>query len=95
MQTILRVGVGESVVDNYCSGGCIYPIDIQSGRVDNTGWGHGADYSGIKIVGWDIVVADNPCHVDFIEGNHDSHSGMLGMDNKVTYRELKSLIYDK
>ncbi len=130
VQTILRVGVGESVVDNYCSGGCIYPIDIQSGRVDNTGWGHGADYSGIKIhpgtnvemvgfqipywndvkqfacdlaehlpevrcVGWDIVVADNPCHVDFIEGNHDSHSGMLGMDNKITYRELKSLIYDK
>lgn len=130
VQTILRVGVGDSVVDNYCSGGCIYPVDIQSGRVDNTGWGHGADYSGIMIhpgtdikmlgyqipywndvkryscslaehlpevrcVGWDIVVADNPCHVDFIEGNHDAHSGLLAMDNKITYTQLKSLIYDK
>ena len=130
VQTILRVGVGDSVVDNYCSGGYIYPVDIKSGRVDNTGWGHGADYSGIMIhpgtdikmlgyqipywndvkryscslaehlpevrcVGWDIVVADNPCHVDFIEGNHDAHSGMLAMDNKITYTQLKSLIYDK
>ena len=127
VQAILRVGVGDSVVDNYCGGGCIYPLDLDTGKVDNTGWSHGADYSGIKVhpgtciqmvgyqipfwkevrqyavalaehlpevrcVGWDVVVADNPFHVDLIEGNHDAHSGMLAMDQKVTYKQLLELV---
>ena len=25
VQAILRVGVGDSVIDNYCAWGCIYP----------------------------------------------------------------------
>lgn len=127
VQAILRAGVGNSVIDNYCAGGCIYPIDIENGKIDNTGWSHDADYKGIEIhpgtdikmigfqipywnevkqyalslakhlpevrcIGWDIVVADNPFHVDLIEGNHDAHSGMLAMDQKITYTQLLKLI---
>ena len=127
VQAILRAGVGDSVIDNYCSGGCIYPVDVETGKVGNTGWSHDADYNGlvthpgtgikmvgyqipywnevekyavslaehlpaVRCVGWDIVVADNPWHVDLIEGNHDAHSGLLAMDQKITYKRLLELI---
>lgn len=127
VQTILRAGVGDSVIDNYCREGCIYPVDVETGKVDNTGWSHDADYNGlethpgtnikmlgyqipywnevkkyaislaehlptVRCVGWDIVVADNPWHVDLIEGNHNAHSGMLAMDQKITYKRLLELV---
>lgn len=130
VQAILRVGIGDSIVDNYCSGGCIYPIDLKSGRVDNKGWSEHAGYEGIAVhpgtavkmvgfqipywdkirsyaialaehlpeircVGWDIVVADNPFHVDFIEGNDHPHSGLLSMDQKITYQEILYLLDSK
>lgn len=34
---VLRAGVGDSVVDNYCSGGAIYPVDVESGVVTGKG----------------------------------------------------------
>ncbi len=37
-RTVLRAGVGDSVVDNYCAGGCIYNIDIETGLVDSRGF---------------------------------------------------------
>ncbi len=30
---IFRVGVGDSVVDNYAHGGCAYEVDIETGRI--------------------------------------------------------------
>lgn len=30
---IFRVGVGESVVDNYAHGGCAYEVDLETGRI--------------------------------------------------------------
>ena len=38
MKFILRVGVGDSVVDNYCAGGCIYEIDEETGCVISKGY---------------------------------------------------------
>lgn len=33
LKMLLRVGVGDAVVDNYCSGGCVYEVDIESGHI--------------------------------------------------------------
>ena len=35
MKCLLRVGVGDTVVDNYCMGGCVYEIDVETGLVDS------------------------------------------------------------
>ena len=40
IKTILRVGVGASIVDNSHSGGCSYEIDVETGRVVSRGWSH-------------------------------------------------------
>lgn len=32
-KTLLRAGVGDSVVDNYAHGGCAYEVDITTGRI--------------------------------------------------------------
>lgn len=37
MSCVLRAGVGDSVVDNYCSGGVIYNVDVKEGIVDERG----------------------------------------------------------
>ena len=34
---ILRSGVGDTIVDNYCAGGVIYPVDVESGIVEDAG----------------------------------------------------------
>lgn len=33
LKMLLRVGVGDSVVDNYAHGGCVYELDSKSGRI--------------------------------------------------------------
>lgn len=33
MKMLLRAGVGDSVVDNYAQGGCVYEIDIETGHI--------------------------------------------------------------
>lgn len=33
LKTLLRVGVGDSVVDNYSAGGCVYEVDSKTGIV--------------------------------------------------------------
>lgn len=33
IKAILRAGVGDSVVDNYCQGGAIYEVDLETGLV--------------------------------------------------------------
>ena len=35
--TILRAGKGDSIVDNFCAGGVIYPLDVESGIVYDKG----------------------------------------------------------
>lgn len=37
LSCVLRAGVGDTVVDNYCSGGVIYPVDVDSGIVTGKG----------------------------------------------------------
>ena len=67
LSCILRAGVGDSVVDNYCSGGVIYPVDVKYGIVTGKGISHsGLDHIthpktdivmlGYKIPNWDILV---------------------------------------
>ncbi len=66
-KAILRVGVGDSVIDNYCSGGLIYPVNIATGVVEAPGIGkkYGEQMFhpgtsicmlGFKIPNWDKVV---------------------------------------
>lgn len=33
LKCLLRAGVGDSVVDNYANGGCVYELDVNSGRI--------------------------------------------------------------
>ena len=40
LSCILRAGVGNSPVDNYCSGGVIYPLDVEHGIVIGKGKSH-------------------------------------------------------
>jgi len=40
IKTTLRVGVGDSVVDNSHSGGCAYEVDINTGVIDSPHWSH-------------------------------------------------------
>lgn len=37
LKTVLRVGKGDSVVDNFCAGGVVYPIDKETGIIDGKG----------------------------------------------------------
>lgn len=43
LSCILRAGVGDTVVDNYCSGGAIYPVDVEQGIVIGKGKSHTGD----------------------------------------------------
>lgn len=64
----LRVGVGDSVVDNYSTGGVLYQIDIQTGIVDHKGI-QGCNYDviyhpntnicmvGFQMPHWDIAIS--------------------------------------
>lgn len=36
----LRIGIGESIVDNSHNGGCAYEVDLKTGIVCSKGWGH-------------------------------------------------------
>lgn len=40
IKTVLRVGVGDSVVDNSHAGGCSYEVDVETGRIISMGWSH-------------------------------------------------------
>jgi len=33
LKILLRIGVGDSVVDNYAHGGCVYEVQLESGRI--------------------------------------------------------------
>ena len=37
LKSMLRCGIGESVVDNFCSGGVAYPVDLATGLVEGSG----------------------------------------------------------
>lgn len=37
LKTVLRAGVGDTVVDNYHQGGCCYEVDINTGRICSQG----------------------------------------------------------
>lgn len=67
VKAILRAGVGNTVVDNYCQGGAIYEVDLKTGIVCTYGQSKnnaksyvhpGTDIVmlGYKIPNWDIVV---------------------------------------
>lgn len=66
LKSILRVGVGDTVVDNYAAGGCIYQVDNELGFVNTNGVSKykannkihpGTDIimMGYKIPNWEIV----------------------------------------
>lgn len=67
LKMLLRVGVGDSVVDNYAHGGCVYDLDISTGHITSpslmkTGeevYVHpGTDIFmlGRKVPNWDKVI---------------------------------------
>lgn len=69
LSCILRAGVGDTVVDNYCSGGVIYPVDVDKGIVDGPGKSRIGDghiihpntsivMLGYKIPNWDILIEE-------------------------------------
>lgn len=69
IKAILRAGVGNSVVDNYCQGGSIYEVDLQTGLVCTFGQSKNNSKSyihpgtnivmlGYQIPNWDIVIRE-------------------------------------
>lgn len=70
VKAILRAGVGNSVVDNYCQGGSIYEVDLNTGLVCTFGQSKNNSKSyvhpgtdivmlGYKIPNWDIVIRES------------------------------------
>jgi hypothetical protein len=69
LKALLRVGIGETVVDNYGSGGVFYEVDIDSGYIISTGNSHEKTgimihpqtdivMLGYKIPHWDAVLSE-------------------------------------
>lgn len=69
IKAILRCGVGNTVVDNYCAGGVIYPVDEKTGIVEASGMSiDGCHYVvhpgtniiilGYQIPHWDMVLKE-------------------------------------
>lgn len=67
LKTILRAGIGDTVVDNYCAGGVIYNVNVKTGFVDSKGISRaGSDHIihpnsnivmlGYKIPNWRSVI---------------------------------------
>lgn len=59
IKAILRCGVGDTIVDNYCAGGVIYPIDVKNGIVEDAGM----NFLGQECVqhpGTDIIMLGYP-----------------------------------
>lgn len=68
MKSMLRIGIGDSVIDNLATGGAIYDIDIEHGYVSSYGFSKygeklvyhpGTDHVvlGFKIPHWEKVIA--------------------------------------
>ncbi len=66
MKSMLRLGIGDSVIDNLAAGGAIYDIDIDGGYVSSYGYGkHGEKLVfhpgsknvllGFEIPNWELV----------------------------------------
>lgn len=69
LSCVLRAGVGDTVVDNYCSGGAIYPVDVKRGIVTGKGKSHTGDghiihpqtdivMLGYRIPNWNILLEE-------------------------------------
>lgn len=69
LSCVLRAGVGDSVVDNYCSGGAIYPVDVERGIVIGKGKSHTGEghiihpqtdivMLGYRIPNWSILIEE-------------------------------------
>lgn len=69
LSCVLRAGVGDTAVDNYCSGGVIYPVDVERGIVTSKGKSRiGGEHIvhpkieivmlGYQIPNWDILKED-------------------------------------
>lgn len=69
IKAILRAGVGNSVVDNYCQGGSIYEVDLKTGLVCTYGQSKNNSQSyihpgtdivmlGYMIPNWEIVTKE-------------------------------------
>lgn len=67
LKVILRAGIGDSVVDNYCAGGCIYEVDCENGIIISKGKRYigtthikhpGTDITmlGYQLPHWDKIV---------------------------------------
>lgn len=67
LKSVLRVGKGDSVVDNFCAGGVVYPVDKLSGIIEGKGIdmsmeeyiyhvGTSIQMIGRKIPFWDDVI---------------------------------------
>lgn len=56
MSCVLRAGVGDTVVDNYASGGVIYNVDPELGIVDERGIQHSGRRDIMRHPGTDIIM---------------------------------------
>lgn len=67
LKAVCRAGKGDCVIDNFCAGGCLYPIDIETGIIEEKGvdmYGNkylyhpGTDICmlGYKIPNWEKVI---------------------------------------
>lgn len=90
VKAILRVGVGDSVVDNYAKGGFIYEVDIKTGLISSYGQSHvnsqsyihpGTDIVmlGYQIPNWDKVIEGSKRAAE-----HLPQIGFIGWDVAIT-----------
>lgn len=79
VKAILRAGIGENIVDNYCSGGVIYAVDVETGIVTTPGKSRIGD-NVICHPGTDIVMLGYkiPCWEQVIKISEEAAESIPG-----------------
>lgn len=88
--SIIRMGTGHNVVDNFHNGGIYAPIDIKTGKICGTAIGKAVDRydkhptSGVKLVGYQIPNWDKIIETVIKAHNLIPELGYIGWDVYVT-----------
>lgn len=89
IKAILRVGVGDSVVDNYCAGGVIYPINEKTGVIEEKGQNKNMELfvshpGGGKMLGYQLSKWDECLEFVSAAAKHIPEVRFVGWDVAVT-----------
>lgn len=90
VKAMLRAGVGDTVVDNYCQGGSIYEIDINTGVVNSYGKSKAGELhiyhpnTNIVMLGYKIPKWNEVINISKQAAEHIPQVRIIGWDVAIT-----------